>query len=58
MTAEGLESGERGREKGINGFAGDFVTPLQQKLQLSCQDEMHVGCPSSLCGGGWFARVK
>ena len=44
MTAEGLESGEREREReGINGFAGDFVIPLQQKLQLSCQDEMHVG---------------
>ena len=49
MIAEGLESGERERDRAreresINGFSGvDLFTPLQQKLQLACQDEMHVG---------------
>ena len=39
---------ERERER-INEFVGlDLLIPLQQKLQLSCQDEMHVAGPAEL----------
>ena len=44
MESELIAKGLQWRNaEGTNAFAGDLVILLQQKLQLSCQDEGYVG---------------